>query len=123
MTPTPRKHILVAAGALLLLFVLVRQEVESALLALLFLGIIPGTSISLPAWVMLVGAIVIGYAALRWLRDQPLYIGSHAEQEKLARQLARRKVLAMTAQPAAVVPVRPKRINAVNRRRVAKAKV
>lgn len=118
-----RKKVLIVAGLILLLIILSRPEVEGELLALLFLGVIPGTSIALPSWMIFIGSIFAASALLRWLRDQPLFIGSHVEQEKLARQLARKKVLAMTAipAPAAASPIRPKHINAVNRRRAAKA--
>jgi hypothetical protein len=106
-------------GVLILLFM---PQVGYSLFALIFLGMIPGTNLALPSWVMFFGSVIGIFIALRWIIHQPLYIGSHAEQEKLARQLARKKVLAMTSTPAAAdpTPTRPRRINAVNRRHIVK---
>jgi hypothetical protein len=89
---------------------------------MLFLGVIPGTTITVPTWMILVGSTAGSYLAIRWILDQPLFIGNRQYQEKLARQLARKKVLAMTATPASdAAPIRPQRINAANRRRIVKA--
>jgi hypothetical protein len=99
-----------------------QPRIENAMLALIFLGMIPGTSISIPSWIMFLVSIVGIVTAVRWISGQPLFIGSREYQEKLARQLARKKVLAMTAAPVQAEPqVKPQRINAVNRRRIAKA--
>lgn len=117
------RNILIASGLIVLLIVLSRPEVESELLALLFLGVIPGTSIALPSWLIFTGSIITASLLLRWLHNQPLFIGSYVEQERLARQLARKKVLTMAAatEEVGTQPARPKRINAVNRRRIVKA--
>lgn len=118
-----RKQVLIAAGLIVLLIILSRPEVQSELLAFLFLGVIPGTSVTIPAWIIFIGSLIGASALLHWLRDQPLFIGSQEYQEKLARQLARKKVLALTATPVEATPAPPrlKRINAVNRRHAAKA--
>lgn len=64
----------------------------NAFLALLFLGIVPGTNIQIPFWIMLIVLFGGGFILIRWLGSQPLYIGSLAKQEKTAKQLARKKV-------------------------------
>ena len=114
-----RRNILIGAGVVTLLVLLTTPAVGNALLAMLFLGVIPGTSVTVPTWMILVGSTAGSYLAIRWILNQPLFIGNRQYQEKLARQLARKKVLAMTATPTPVaVTVRPRRINAANRRRV-----
>ena len=82
--------------SILLITVLVgimsQPVVHNALMALLFLGIIPGTNIQIPFWAMFILFFGGGYILLRWLMSQPLYIGGIAQQEHTARQLARKKV-------------------------------
>lgn len=58
----------------------------------LFLGIIPGTSFSIPFWIMLPASLLIGFLAVHWIMHQPMYIGSMEYQEKTARALARKNV-------------------------------
>ena len=98
-----RKPTLIIAGILTFLIVLFQPSVSTALFALLFLGMIPGTTTSIPSWAMLLISISGIYLAIRWISNQPLFIGNHQQQERTARQLARKKVLAMTAN----TPVRP----------------
>lgn len=89
-----RRNILVGVGLLCLIILLVRPEILGALFAFIFLGLIPGTQLSLPFWAMLIiyalGAILV----IRWLISQPLYVGNLAKQEQTARAIARKKVTA-----------------------------
>lgn len=59
---------------------------------LVFLGIIPGTALSIPFWIMLPASVLIGFLAIRWIMGQPMYIGNLEHQEKTARALARKNV-------------------------------
>jgi len=91
-----RKQLTLGLIALGVFIVLVRPEILGSLFALVFLGLIPGTTLSMPFWVML---IVYGtglFIVIRWLARQPLYLGNMAKQEKTARQLARKKVINKT---------------------------
>lgn len=111
-----RKSILIIAGLLTLLVLLFLPSTSGLLLALLLLGMIPGTSFAIPAWIMLLGSMTGIILSIRWISRQPLYIGSHSQQEKMARQLARKKILAMSAAMAPAPAPTP-----VTRRRTAKA--
>jgi cell division protein FtsW (lipid II flippase) len=117
-----RRILIIGASVISLLVLLAQPAIGNSLLMMLFLGIIPGTSIVLPTWMILLSAVLGSYIAIRWIMNQPMFIGNQEYQEKVARQLARKKVLSMTATPVvAAVEVRPARINSVNRRRVVKA--
>ena len=111
-----RKPALIIAAVIFLLIMLFQPNVSGALFALIFLGMIPGTTVNVPSWMMLLGSLIGMVVAIRWLSQQPMFIGNYAQQEKTARQLARKKVLAMSAAP---TPIRRKPTTA--RRRPAKA--
>ncbi|MBC7746483.1 hypothetical protein H7Y40_00685 [Pedobacter sp.] len=87
-----KKTIISILLVIVLVGILAQPAVNNALMALLFLGIIPGTNIQIPFWVMFILFFGGGYALLRWLILQPLYIGGIAKQEQTARQLARKKI-------------------------------
>lgn len=87
------KKVAVSIIAIMALVVLLSQPTTSdALLALLFLGIVPGTDIQVPFWIMMLLLLGGGYVLIRWLGSQPLYIGNLHKQEQTARKLARKKV-------------------------------
>lgn len=81
---------LIIAAVFLLI---VRPEILGSIFALIFLGLIPGTALSIPSFIMFL--IYAGVAALviRWLVRQPMYVGNMSRQEKTARAIARKKVL------------------------------
>lgn len=70
----------------------------------IFLGVIPGTDIVIPAWLTIIIAIVLSICLIAWLKSQPLYIGDMNHQEKTARQLARARVAHKTAKLTKVKP-------------------
>lgn len=76
-------------------------DLFGALFALVFLGMIPGTSLSIPPVFMMIAYPVAIIAAIFWLAHQPLYIGSHDKQEKTARAVARKRVAQKTSKAAA----------------------
>lgn len=81
--------IILAIGCLL--FVL-HPSTLNAVFALIFLGLLPGTSVSIPFWIMLPATLCIAFVLVRWIMHQPMYIGSLETQEKTARTLARKNV-------------------------------
>jgi hypothetical protein len=87
-----RKIILPASIILALIALLNLSAITTALFNFVFLGAIPGTQTNVPFWVMLPSMVFLGFVVVRWITHQPMYIGNLAEQEKLARQLARKRV-------------------------------
>ncbi|MGB3023943.1 MAG: hypothetical protein WBB39_04030 [Candidatus Saccharimonadales bacterium] len=77
--------------------VLSQHQVLNALFALLFVGVIPMTTIVLPFWMM--GLILgsVAAIALFWLLRQPVFIGDAPHQEKIAKSRARSHVLSVAA--------------------------
>lgn len=79
------------------LYLLMQPAVYYTLLSFLFIGLVPGTQITLPFWVMWIIFCIIAGVALAWLFNQTLYIGDHAYTEKIAKAKAREHVLKTTA--------------------------
>lgn len=75
---------------MVLLFV---PDVLNALLAFIFIGIIPGTDFSLPMWAMGLFIVITAAVAVTWLSSQSLYIGDRTYQQKQAKAAAREYVL------------------------------
>ena len=74
----------------LLIFV---PDIANALLAFMFVGIIPGTDMSLPFWAMGLFIVIAAAIAIVWLGNQSLYIGDRSYQQKQAKAAAREYVL------------------------------
>lgn len=75
-----------------IIFVAVQPVVLDAIFGLVFLGLVPGTSYSLPMWLMALvylSAILVG---VWYLNAQTVYIGDRRHRDKLARQKARRTI-------------------------------
>ena len=89
----------VVAVAILVICV-VKLNIFSILFALVFLGMIPGTDLSIPPVVMMLLYPLAIIAAIYWLAHQPLYIGSKEKQEKTARAVARKRVAKKTSKTA-----------------------
>lgn len=101
-----------------LVIIFTQPTIFNAFLALLFLGIVPGTNIQIPFWIMLIVLFGGCFVLIRWLRSQPLYIGSLATQEKTARQLARKKVAKKVRKPpVSTTRTAKKRINHATKKR------
>lgn len=92
------KAILFSIALFALLWLLLKTDFIDSLILLVLLGLIPGTNLMIPTWLMSIIAIVTAIFLLGWLRSQPLYIGNLAEQERTARKLARIRVAKKTAQ-------------------------
>lgn len=73
---------------------IVRPEILGSIFALVFLGLIPGTDFSIPSIVMFPIYAVVAILVIYWLVRQPMYVGNMSRQEKTARSIARKKVLA-----------------------------
>jgi uncharacterized membrane protein len=97
-----KQQTIVKVVALIAVIVLVLQfDLLGVLFALVFLGMIPGTDLSIPPWVMMIGYPLAIVAAIFWLVHQPLYIGSREKQEKTARAVARKRVAKKASKAAA----------------------
>ena len=75
----------------------IQLKVLDSLFALVFLGMIPGTDMSISPTVMMLLYPAAIFAAIYWLARQPLYIGSQEKQQKTARAVARKRVAKKTA--------------------------
>jgi len=87
------RKIVAALVIIAVVLLIVRPEILSSIFALIFLGLIPGTDLSIPSLVMFPIYAIVAFFVLRWLIRQPLYIGNMSKQEKTARAIARKKVL------------------------------
>jgi len=93
----------IAQVATLVAFVILALQFDlfGALFALVFLGLIPGTNLSIPPALMMIAYPIAIIAVVFWLAHQPLYIGSQEKQEKTARAVARKRVAKKTSKAAA----------------------
>lgn len=74
------KRVLFWAGFVIILFiVLTKTPLISSLLSLLVLGIVPGTDLVIPAWIILTLYPVLGVLGIHWLRTQSLFIGERTK--------------------------------------------
>ncbi len=67
-------------------------DLFNSLFLFIFLGVIPGTDTRVPSWAMITLAVLSSALIIRWITNQPMYIGNLVEQERTARQLARKRV-------------------------------
>lgn len=63
-----------AGGVLMGLIVLTKTPLVFSLFALLILGVVPGTSLVIPAWILLVIYPILFAATLFWLSARPIMI-------------------------------------------------
>jgi len=91
-----RHHIIIAAIVLAGIAIMVQPSLLSSLFIIIFMGIIPGTSIVIPAWLTLLGFIILAVLAVRWLLDSPAYRPVPTSRDRARRQTARRRVLRHT---------------------------
>lgn len=75
-----------------LVVICMTTDLLTAVFALLVMGIVPGTNWNIPAWLMLITYPLGFFLLLRWISRQPLFIGTNAHNEKVARKLARKRV-------------------------------
>lgn len=78
-----------------------------ATVELLLLGVIPGTNIAIPFWIIFLTFFGGAYYLVRWVREQPLFIGDLARQEQVARQLARKRVAQKVRRTPSGIILRP----------------
>jgi membrane protein implicated in regulation of membrane protease activity len=83
-----RQRAIISAIVLGVIILLVRPEILGSIFALVFLGMIPGTTLSLPSLLMFAIYAIAAVLVIRWLAQQSL------QPEKTARARARKKVLA-----------------------------
>lgn len=85
----------------ILVICIIKLDILGMLFALVFLGMIPGTTMSIPPIIMMLLYPAAIIAAIYWLAHQPLYIGSQEKQERTARAVARKRVAKKTSKAAA----------------------
>lgn len=73
-----------AGFVILILFICTQTSLPTALLTFLVLGIIPGTTIAVPAWAILLVYPALIVAGIYWLRGHVLFIGELAPPVKPA---------------------------------------
>lgn len=86
------KRIFVWTIVAVFVVVCMTTDLLTAVFALLVMGIVPGTNWNIPAWLMLITYPLGFFLLLRWISRQPLFIGTNAHNEKVARKLARKRV-------------------------------
>lgn len=91
------RHIIFALAVFLGLAVIIKPELISMLFVLVFLGVVPGTDITIPAWVPMLGFTVALIFSIRWLLDQPVYHPVATAKDRSLRASARRRVLKQTS--------------------------
>lgn len=79
-----------AGGAILGLLILTKTPLVFSLFALLILGVIPGTALVIPAWVLLVLYPILIAATLFWLSAQPIMIAEPVRAQTKPRKRATR---------------------------------
>ena len=102
-----RFTVILAVLALVLLF-LTPGGIE-ALFALVFIGMIPFTSYTIPPLIMLIIYIALIITGVRWIITQSLRIPNAAEYDSMAREKARARVAKKVGSPATAKPKRPRR--------------
>lgn len=65
--------------AVLLFIICTQTPAVVIIFSFLVMGIIPGTSITIPAWLMLIGYPLAFIAAVLWISHQSLFIGAPAK--------------------------------------------
>lgn len=106
-----KRHIILGAVACItcLVALMMRPDILGALIVFVFLGMVPGTDITLPWWVTL-GAMAIALIfAIRWVFDEPVYRPIATPKDRARRVTARRKVIKQTSSRAQVKHTKPVR--------------
>ena len=91
------RHIILTLVVFLVLTVSLRPELISMFFILVFVGIVPGTQLTIPSWVTMLGFVIALAFGIRWLFDQPVYHPVTTSKEKSLRAAARKRVLKHTA--------------------------
>jgi|GEM_PF-1549603 len=87
-----KRTYLVTLGLIGLIVLGTQPQFAAVIIEFMFLGMIPGTTLTLPFWVIGSFYLVVITAGLVWISNQPLYIGDQPHQDKVARALARQKI-------------------------------
>lgn len=96
-----RRHpILISLIVISVLILFMYPELFSALFVLVFMGVVPGTAITLPSWVTLSLFVIALIFGIRWLLDQPSYRPVATHQDLSRRAAARKRVLKQTSRRA-----------------------
>jgi hypothetical protein len=88
------------------LLILFQPVVMDTVLAFVFAGIIPGTTLELPFWAMSLLLGLIGYIAIKWVTKETVYIGD-VKQIDTQKRLAARKYVMQKINPIKAPSRRP----------------
>jgi hypothetical protein len=92
-----KRTIIITLIITFLIAVFIWPMILDVLFSFVFLGLIPGTTLSIPPVLMMLLYPIAVLLAIRWLARQPMYFGSKAKQEQTARALARKRITKKTA--------------------------
>ncbi|TAH33288.1 hypothetical protein EYC58_01510 [Candidatus Saccharibacteria bacterium] len=92
-----RWHITTALMACALLTLLLKPDLLSTLFIIFFMGIVPGTAITLPWWATLSVFAIALLFSIRWLLTRPGYHAVTTAKDRSDRHAARKRVLKQTA--------------------------
>ena len=92
-----RSHIIIALVIFVLLALLIKPGILSALFVLVFMGIIPGTDITLPSWGSLLTLFAALIISIPWVLYRPVYQPMATTADLARRHSARKRVLKQTA--------------------------
>lgn len=91
----------------------ITTSLPTLLFTLFIMGMLPGTQLTVPAWVVLTVYPLIMLLAIRWLSRQPLFSGNARRDDATARTLARKRVASKTSQKTRRVAEARRRYRAV----------
>lgn len=92
-----RHHILTALVVFTVVALILKPDLLSTLFIIFFMGIVPGTAITLPWWLTLSVFTIALLFSIRWLLTRPGYHPVTTSSERSQRHIARKRVLKQTA--------------------------
>jgi len=107
---------LLTFGIVLAFAVMIQPQTISALIFFVFLGVIPGTDIVIPSWIMLPAFLLLAVLLMRWVIKQPTKaaVTTHARRttatvattprKTIRHQASRRRSIKRYHKPAEVSP-------------------
>ena len=91
-----RRHILIALVVFTVVALILKPDLLSTLFIILFMGVVPGTAITLPWWLTLSVFMIALAFSVRWLLTRPAYHPVTTPSDRSQRHAARKRVLKQT---------------------------
>jgi hypothetical protein len=91
-----RSRLLWAGVAIIVAAFVLLPDLAGELLAFLFIGILPYSTLTVPVWIMFIIDLSLLWLGVRWLRNQLTLLASSRKRDLQKRQLARAEVYRLT---------------------------